>query len=140
MIPLFPKRLKHHTRPMGCSSTGWGLPAWRAAGRGGPAGAGGWKGGHGPAVCPCSRGQQLPGLRQAEHCQQAEDEEGDPALQLSTGETCLNCWVSSTREIWSWSSEGPLRCLRDSSSDTQDEPVRAVAQPGGGALFMCMNT
>lgn len=27
--------------------------------------------------------------------------------------------------LWSWSSEGPLRCLRDSSSDIPDQPVES---------------
>lgn len=53
--------------------------------------------GCGAALCPGSRGKQTPEVHQAEHCQR--DEEGDPSLQLSTGETCLSCWVPSTRDL-----------------------------------------
>lgn len=101
----------------------------RAAGRGGqwPWGDAGWESGPGPAL-PLLRGQQLLGLHQAEHWQRAEDEEGDPSLQLSTGEVCLNCWVPSTERFEHYGagpSEGPLRCLRDSSSDIPDQPVES---------------
>lgn len=110
IIPLFPKILKHRARAEVCSSTGWGLTVRRAAGRGG-----------------------LEGLVEEGWLWPA-----DPSLQLTT-ETCLNCWAPSTRETWtlrSWSSEGPVRCLRDSSVWHK----RPACENCGSALSIWINT